>query len=112
MGVPSVYRSVSLAVSGQGRATARPITSTDPEGGAFSKGFVSLEDRCSNFWTGALRSRTRNTSVIFLVGAVAGMTNISLVTCLPHPVTHGPAMPSTEDTLALTDQAPPPIEIS
>jgi hypothetical protein len=22
-----------------------------PEGGAFFKGFVSLEDRCSNFWT-------------------------------------------------------------
>jgi hypothetical protein len=38
-----------------------------PEGGAFFQRicFHTVEDRCSNVWTGALRSRTRNTSVIF-----------------------------------------------
>jgi hypothetical protein len=39
---------------GRGRASV-PLR-LQPEGGAFFKRCVSLEDRCSNFWTGALRS--------------------------------------------------------
>ena len=63
MGVPSVCRRQAWRCP-DGGAQARPLR-LQPEGGAFFKGFVSLEDRCSNFWTGALRSRTRNTLVIF-----------------------------------------------
>ena len=63
---PSRRSSSGLACFSAG--LKRPITSIaiQPEGGAFFKGFVSLEDRCSNFWTGALRSRTRNTLVILI----------------------------------------------